>query len=436
MLFNSLAFLVFVLVILVLLSFWQRLKLSPIPLLLIASYVFYGWWNAWYLFLIVGSTLLDYTISILISRIQSKNSRRLLCFFSIATNLSLLIFFKYSVWLTEFISRDLNSWLVEHIILPVGISFYTFQTMSYTIDVYRKEIEPERNILKFALYVTYFPQLIAGPIERAINFLPQVSTVSKIHLRQSSYWLILTGYFRKIVLADNLAIYVDESWAYDSLNIFSTLLGILAFSFQIYFDFSGYSRIARGISGLFGIDLSLNFNYPYSARSFRDFWARWHITLSTWFRDYIYIPLGGSRSGNTKRNILLVFIISGIWHGANVTFVLWGLLHGLMLLLERRIKINYFTFLIILFLSWVPFRAPDLSAMSVYLSGLFSFNLDYYSTTISLGPLRVLFTILIIGLSPIYLRIERRENRYLFLILPILIFYFSAINETFIYFQF
>jgi D-alanyl-lipoteichoic acid acyltransferase DltB (MBOAT superfamily) len=344
MLFNSISFLIFLPVVFIL--YWglfkRSLKLQNIFLLL-ASYLFYGWWDYRFLALIAASTLVDFFVGRFLQKTGNEIHRKILLGLSLAFNLGLLGFFKYYNF---FIESWIDSWSnlgVEmqvsslNIILPVGISFYTFQTLSYTIDVYRRKIEPTSDIINFSVFVAFFPQLVAGPIERAKHLLPQFST-KRIFIEEraiSGIHLILWGLFKKIVIADSCAIYVNAIFDnYENMNSASLLLGAVYFAFQIYGDFSGYSDIAIGTGRLFGFDLMRNFNLPYFSRNIAEFWRRWHISLSTWFRDYLYIPLGGSRGSKWQqvRNVFIIFLVSGFWHGANWTFVIWGGLHALFFL--------------------------------------------------------------------------------------------------------
>ena len=316
---------------------------------LIFSYLFYCYWDWRFLILVIISTISDYVIGQKISTSMNKNKWM---FGSFIINFSILGFFKYFNFFIEAlldVSRVLN---IEsnlnslYIILPIGISFYTFQSFSYVVDVKNKKLEPERDLIVFACYVAFFPQLIAGPIERSKNILHQFRKVRVLNSYQisSGFSLIVLGLIKKIVFSDRLAVIVDQIFDsgisgldYMTFNSASLFLGALAFSFQIYLDFSAYTDIARGLGKILGINLIQNFNHPYRASSFKDFWRRWHISLSTWFRDYVFIPLGGSRRSfsRTQINILIVFTISGLWHGANYNFILWGILHGIMLCFEN-----------------------------------------------------------------------------------------------------
>jgi len=325
MLFNSIEFAIFLPIVFIL--YWfvtnRDLRVQNL-LLLVASYVFYGWWDYRFLSLIVFSSIVDYSIGLQMSKTDAQNKRKLLLFASLCVNLGLLGFFKYYNFFIDsfvdaftFFGHSINPDRLN-IILPVGISFYTFQTLSYTIDVYKRKLEPTKDILSFFAFVSFFPQLVAGPIERATNL---------DGMRQ-----ILWGLFKKVAIADNCAVFVNLIFANSADHSGSTLfIGAILFAFQIYCDFSGYSDIAIGTARLFGFNLMKNFAFPYFSRDIAEFWRRWHISLSTWFRDYLYIPLGGSRGSNYVkiRNTFIIFIVSGFWHGANWTFIVWGFLNAL-----------------------------------------------------------------------------------------------------------
>jgi D-alanyl-lipoteichoic acid acyltransferase DltB (MBOAT superfamily) len=351
MLFNSFDFAVFLLVCL---AFYYGLQLgghhrAQNRMLLVASYVFYGAWDWRFLSLIAISTGVDYFVALALSRSEDAKRRRLLLGASVLTNLGILGFFKYANFFAENLAAlgasagvELSQPLLE-ILLPVGISFYTFQTLSYTIDVYRRRLEPTQDFLDFALFVAFFPQLVAGPIERAARLLPQISAPRRVDWERfnSGSWLIFWGLFKKVVIADNLALMVGAVFnPASSPTSFEMLLGIYAFAFQIYCDFSGYTDIARGVARLMGFDLMLNFRLPYLATSPADFWRRWHISLSTWLRDYLYVSLGGNRYGSLLRyrNLMITMLLGGLWHGAAWPFVLWGGYHGALLVLHRLLQ--------------------------------------------------------------------------------------------------
>ena len=371
--------------------------------LIFASYVFYSWWDWKFLGLIVLSSAVDFIVANKIFSASNQDSKKRLLYFSLFVNLGILGVFKYFNFFIENIESTFSffgsSMMFSRLdwVLPVGISFYTFQTMSYTIDVYRGKLEPSKDPFSFFAYVSFFPQLVAGPIERATNFLPQFRKKITFDYSQSVDGLrqILWGLFKKMVIADNCAIYVDMFFADPTAYSGSALLlGAIFFAFQIYGDFSGYSDIAIGTGRLFGFNLMQNFAFPYFSRDIAEFWRRWHISLSSWFRDYVYIPLGGSRGGKvmTLRNVFIVFLICGFWHGANWTFIIWGLLNAalyipLYVLNRNRDNLNTvaegrflptikefvqigITFSITVLL-WVFFRSDSLGEAFIYLSRIF-----------------------------------------------------------------
>ncbi len=344
--FNSYAFALFFAALLPV--YWLLRKWRPAQnvLLLAAGYYFYACWNPKFLSLLIISTVVDYACGLWLDRVENPRTRRGVLFLSMALNLGMLGFFKYF----NFFAESLHDLLARgglaiplghlEVVLPIGISFYTFQSMSYVIDVYRREIKPTRNLVQFATFVSFFPHLVAGPIMRPSSLLPQVSSQRRFNLIQfyDGSYLIFWGLLKKVVVADNLAIVVNDlfgRWA--TLDGGLCLLAVYAFAFQIYGDFSGYTDIARGVAKCLGFEIPLNFNLPYFATSPKDFWSRWHISLSTWLRDYLYIPLGGSRGGTllTYRNLMLTMVLGGLWHGAAWTYVFWGVYQGLVLVLHR-----------------------------------------------------------------------------------------------------
>ena len=343
MLFNSIEFAVFLPI--VFLLYWfvfnRNLKLQN-AFVVVASYVFYGWWDWRFLILIAFTSLCSYFAGLLIEKYRSTPKRaKAVNVVNIVVNLLILGTFKYyDFFATSFAQAFLGGrteGLLLHVILPVGISFYTFQALSYSIDVWRGKIEPTRDVIQFFAYVSFFPQLVAGPIERATNLLPQFGKPRSFDYETGVDGMrqILWGLFKKMVIADNCAVYVDEVFStYQTQSGSTLLLAAILFAFQIYGDFSGYSDIAIGTAKLFGIKLMRNFNVPYFSRDIAEFWRRWHISLTTWFRDYVYIPLGGSRCSKGKiiRNTFVIFLLSGFWHGANWTFVVWGAYHALLFL--------------------------------------------------------------------------------------------------------
>ncbi len=344
MLFNSIDFAIFLPIVFALYWLLNRKGLWVQNLfILLASYVFYGWWDWRFLFLIFFSTVVDFTIGRKLAVVEEKRQRKRLLAISLVVNLGLLGFFKYFNFFVDSFASAFTLFGVHlqtpalQIILPVGISFYTFQTLSYTIDIYRRKLEPTQSFVAFAAFVSFFPQLVAGPIERASNLLPQFLQKRSFHEAEARDGLrqILWGLFKKMVIADGCALYVDAIFNHAGSYTGSTLLlGAILFSFQIYGDFSGYSDIAIGSAKLFNFKLMQNFAYPYFSRDIAEFWRRWHISLSTWFRDYLYIPLGGSRGNAWQkvRNTFAIFVVSGFWHGANWTFIVWGALNALYFL--------------------------------------------------------------------------------------------------------
>lgn len=405
MLFNSFDFVWFLVAVFTLYwSIFNRTLLLRNLFLVTVSYVFYGWWDWRFLSLIIFSSAVDYLAGIQIEKSPTKKRKKLFLSLSLLTNLGLLGFFKYY----NFFASSLAEGLAEigvivdpftlDIVLPVGISFYTFQTISYSIDVYRGKLKATRNPVAFFAYVSFFPQLVAGPIERAVKLLPQFNVVQKFTyaMGSSGMRLILWGLFKKVVLADNCAVYANQIFdGYGSLSTVELAYGSVLFALQIYGDFSGYSDIAIGTARLFGFNLMTNFRTPYFSRDIAEFWRRWHISLSTWFRDYLYIPLGGSRGGRWMqiRNTFIIFIVSGFWHGANWTFIAWGALNAIFflpLLLAKRNRNNLdevasggigtffkqlgpilLTFTVTCF-AWIFFRAESLSHAFEYINQLFS----------------------------------------------------------------
>jgi alginate O-acetyltransferase complex protein AlgI len=350
MLFNSFAFLVFLPLFLI--GYWSTRGRARLWVMFLASLVFYGWWDWRFLFLLLFSAIVDYSIGLLLENEREETARHRLIVLSVAVNLGLLGFFKYCNFFIDSAQRVSESLGLHaagttlRIVLPVGISFYVFKTMSYTIDVYRRTQPAERDLLKFATFVVFFPELVAGPIVRASRLLPQLSRDQRFDYERalSGLTLILSGYVRKIVVADSLAPLVDVRFAHpEAHSALSLLIGVYFYAFQIYCDFSGYSSIAIGLARILGFDFGINFDRPYFSRGFSEFWTRWHISLSSWLRDYLYIPLGGNRGGplRTFRNLMLTMLLGGLWHGARWTFVAWGGLHGLYLVGQRLIAPAY-----------------------------------------------------------------------------------------------
>jgi len=390
MLFNSMVFvLFFILIYAAYLLLNKRYRIQNL-LLLAASYLFYGYWDWRFLSLLATSTIIDYFVGRRIYGTDNPRKRKVLLGISIAANLSILGFFKYFDFFAENIITIMNAAGMKadavtlKIILPVGISFYTFQTMSYTLDIYRRKLSPTSNLVSFALFVSFFPQLVAGPIERAVNFLPQITSRRNLSPSQinAGIYLILWGFFKKVVIADNVATISNQIFnGYTSYEGLDIIMGVLAFAVQIYCDFSGYSDIARGISKMMGFELMVNFRLPYFALNPSDFWSRWHISLSSWLRDFLYIPLGGNRKGSLKtcRNLAATMLLGGLWHGARWNFVVWGAFHGVILILFRvmradknhikpwkqkygwiRIWPRWLFMFVLTMIGWVIFRAENL----------------------------------------------------------------------------
>lgn len=477
MLFNSFEYLVFLPTVFVMYWFifskyikWQNL------LLLIVSYVFYGWWDWRFLSLIVFSSIVDYFCGLAIEKARQQKIKKRWLSLSMLVNLGFLGVFKYFNFFSKELATSISSLgyeldaLTLDIVLPVGISFYTFQTMSYTIDVYRNKLKPTKDIISFFAFVSFFPQLVAGPIERATNLLPQFYKKRTFNYKNATDGLrqILWGLFKKMVIADNCAIIVNQVFENQAdYSGSSLLLAAVFFAFQIYGDFSGYSDIAIGTARLFGFNLMQNFAFPYFSRDIAEFWRRWHISLSTWFRDYLYIPLGGSRGGTWMKvkNTFIIFLVSGFWHGANWTFLAWGFLNALYflpLLLRNKNRTHIDTAsegklfvslkegfqIVITFsltvLAWVFFRAASISEATEYLYGIVSSSL-FNIPEISLKPLVFIILLIIIewfqrqkqhGLDLNTLKISKPIRWAFYLILIMLIFWFGAEQQEFIYFQF
>lgn len=475
MLFNSIEYLVFLPVVFCLywFVFQKNLRLQNLFLLAV-SYFFYGWWDWRFLGLIVLSSFVDYFVGLELFKSDSQKRRKIMLGISLGVNLGILGFFKYFNFFLESLILSLESLGIQanasslQIMLPVGISFYTFQTLSYSIDIYRRKIEPVKDIVGFFSFVSFFPQLVAGPIERAAHLLPQFSRTRKFDIQQASDGLrqILWGLFKKVVIADNLAFHVDYIFSnYESLGASTLALGAIFFAFQIYGDFSGYSDIAIGTARLFGFDLMKNFATPYFSRDIGEFWRRWHISLSTWFRDYVYIPLGGSRTSKGRQilNSLITFTVSGFWHGANWTFIVWGFLNGLYyvpsILLGREKKrgvvaqgawlpgikefLQMLTTFSLVTLSWIFFRAKDLSHAWDYLIHLASPTILEIPQS-NRSPIPYIISLVLIewiqrkkehGLDIGNYSQLLRTGVYILVFLVILLFGFDD-SESFIYFQF
>ena len=478
MLFNSAGYIVFFTIV-CLVYFILPKKLKRVFLLLV-SYFFYSCWNLKYSLLMLFSTVATYGTAIAMDMVVAKKKKKLylgLCFF---VNLAILFVFKYYSFTVNFINKILGiaalsiDMPVIDVLLPVGISFYTFQALGYIVDVYRGEIKAERNFINYALFVSFFPQLVAGPIERSKNLLTQIDNLGHRRYENLSKGLlyILWGFFLKLVIADRAAIFVNQVFdSYQGYSYIFLCYGALLFAVQIYCDFYSYSIIAKGSAKVLGYDLMDNFRAPYLSASITEFWRRWHISLSTWFKDYLYIPLGGNRKGAFRKhlNVLIVFLVSGLWHGANYTFVLWGLIHGVFNILEdsfkgitKGIRDNFIyknlrrliTFVVAV-LSFVIFRSKNIGAAKAYLLGILkrqagsldtSIAFPYEDTVILLIAISILVVIDIFIYNKVKLadNIERRSlivrwPIYIFLLIATLIFgiYGPGYSEAqFIYFQF
>ena len=478
MFFNSIAFALFLPVVFFLYWFVANKKLHhQNMLLLLASYFFYSCWDYRFLFLLIFSTLLDYFAGLQMGRSTAQKSRKIWLWIAVIINLGFLAVFKYyNFFAAEFAATLGYAGIKAHfftlsVILPVGISFYTFHGLSYVIDIYHERIIPEKNFVNYAVFVSFFPLLVAGPIERATHLLPQIKKERKFNYTVAADGLkqILWGLFKKIVIADSCAVYANMIFDNSSGYGGSTLaLGAVFFAFQIYCDFSGYSDIALGTARLFGIDLLRNFAFPYFSRDIAEFWRRWHISLSTWFRDYVYIPLGGSRGGIWQRikNTFIIFLLSGFWHGANWTFVAWGALHAaffLPLLLLKRNRSNLeivakgkylpsfretiamiVTFSMTVF-AWIFFRAKDIGHAFSYVGKIFSRSLFTL-------PQELPKTVFVLLLILIALEWIGREEQYaiarigfnwhpvlrwsFYYCISFFIFFFVGSEQPFIYFQF
>ncbi|WEK21205.1 MAG: MBOAT family protein [Candidatus Pedobacter colombiensis] len=478
MLFNSISFAIFLPIVFSLYWFVARGKLrTQNILLLVSSYFFYACWDYRFLFLLLFSTFLDYFTGLKISGSSNKIQKKIWLWISIGINLGFLGLFKYYNFFARSFAEGVSNlgfnvdpWTLK-VILPIGISFYTFHGLSYVIDIYKKRIKPERDFIDYSLFVSFFPLLVAGPIERATHLLPQIQKERKFDYSKAVDGLrqILWGLFKKIVIADGCANYANMIFNNSSEFSGSTLvLGAIFFAFQIYCDFSGYSDIALGTARLFGIELLRNFAFPYFSRDIAEFWRRWHISLSTWFRDYLYIPLGGSKGGTWMkvRNTFIIFLVSGFWHGANWTFIIWGFLNALFIMPSILFETNrknldivaqgkylpsmkeaitmLFTFSLTL-IAWIFFRAQDLNHAVSYIYGIFS-------PTIFSAPKVEPYSLFLLILLFMIIEWLGREQQYaiasfgikrnrlyrwaFYLVLIIIIFSFSGGEQQFIYFQF
>ena len=484
MLFQSIEFLIFLPIVFLLYWFvFKNLRVQN-ALVLVASYVFYGWWDWRFLILIALTSGFSYWSGLLIKNSEgNQRKQKWICAGNIIINLLILFAFKY----LNFFSESLVAlfalfgihldWVTLKIILPVGISFYTFQALSYTIDVYRKKIEPTRDIVAFFAFISFFPQLVAGPIERATNLLPQFLKPRKFDYATAvdGCRQMLWGFFKKIVVADNCAVYVNQVFeSYQDQTGSTLLLAAVFFTFQIYGDFSGYSDIAIGCAKLFGVRLMRNFNVPYFSRDIAEFWRRWHISLTTWFRDYIYIPLGGSRVSKAKvvRNTFIIFLVSGFWHGANWTFIAWGAYHALLFLplillgknrkntnivAEGRLLPSFgefsrmlLTFALVV-IGWIIFRAESIGQAWEYVCGMMQFGTlkavyrFFLPNRLLCWPTNLFIVFMLVvewlqrdkqhGLGMLNGK-SKIINWAFYIIVSMLVFWYYQDNNAFIYFQF
>lgn len=474
MIFNSVEFLLFLPI--VFLCYWflfRKLQWQNL-FIVCASFLFYGWWDWKYLFLISFTAISSYLSGILIVRYH--HLAKLTVAVNTIINLSILCIYKYFNFFVENLISALSLIGISasphtlNLILPVGISFYTFQALSYSIDVYKQKLQPTHNIIEFFAFISFFPQLVAGPIERATNLLPQFQRVRVFdyHHAVDGTRQILWGLFKKMVIADNCALAANAVFDnYQQYGTIALIYGGVMFAFQIYGDFSGYSDIAIGTARLFGISLRRNFNYPYFSRSIPEFWRRWHISLNTWFTDYIYIPLGGSRNGHLKtiRNTLIVFLLSGLWHGANWTFVCWGLFHGMMFLPYHLLKKNtkfaedvaegrmlptlrevmqiLSTFCLAV-IGWIIFRATSITQAADFLYRIFT-QWSSEMPVVDVLTLSFIAFLLIVewinraqqfGLQAIGSQIPTIIRYPFYVLMALVIIYFAGNSTQFIYFQF
>ncbi len=470
MVFNSLEFLLFFPLTLLVFFLLKRWNSAQIIFLLFASCVFYMAFVPVYIVILFGTIIIDYFAGLILEKLEGW-SRKAFLIISLITNIGVLFVFKYYNFFVDNIAHINSllklSWQPSHlsILLPIGLSFHTFQAMSYTIEVYRGNQKAERNFWIYSLYVMFFPQLVAGPIERPQNMLLQFhkSKSFKLALFWNGLELFLCGMLRKVLIADRLSVFVDTVYKNPTnLSSGATLMAAYFFSIQIYCDFAGYSDMARGLARMMGFELMTNFNSPYLSSSITEFWRRWHISLSTWFRDYLYFPLGGNRISHV-RNILVVFLISGLWHGANWTFVAWGFIHGMAIAFEttiKKFKVHLPKFIKIIFvfqlvtIAWVFFRAPNFEVAHAFLKNLIQFKSGFLSeiheSTHGLGPVQLSFMLICISgmfflehLDSKFKLFTNRENYNSWLriilfsfALGLLLIFGNFTSKEFIYFQF
>lgn len=478
MLFNSINFAIFLPIVFILYWFVTNRSLKAQNfLLLVASYFFYACWDYRFLFLLIFSTLLDYFTGIKMSEARSEGAKKGWFWLSVCINLGFLGVFKYFNFFAGsfadamgLLGVQVHPWVLQ-VVLPVGISFYTFHGLSYVIDIYKNRIQPERNFVVYSVFVSFFPLLVAGPIERATHLLPQIKRERVFSYPQAvdGFRQILWGMFKKVVIADNCAYYANLIFNnYQHYSGSTLLMGALFFTFQIYCDFSGYSDIALGTAKLFGIDLLRNFAYPYFSRDIAEFWRRWHISLSSWFRDYLYIPLGGSKGSTWMkvRNTFIIFLVSGFWHGANWTFIVWGALNALYIMplvifnrnrnnLEivaqgrilpglREILQMLVTFTLTTF-AWIVFRSENISQAYHYIRGIFSRSLFKQPELMPIKEIVLISIFMIIewmgreqpyAIARLGFRRPRVFRWAVYYVILFCIFYFAGTDQQFIYFQF
>jgi D-alanyl-lipoteichoic acid acyltransferase DltB (MBOAT superfamily) len=467
MLFNSFIFIVFAILFFIGWQYFKHQIQGKWIYITIASFVFYGWWDWRFLFLIIFSGIIDFYAGLYI--IKYPRLRKPLLLLSLFMNLGSLAIFKYSVFIVENLDALFNATgfsinLSAHIpsfalILPVGISFYTFQSMSYTIDIYKGKLMPVKNVFHFFAYLSMFPQLVAGPIIRAKDLLKQLSVYRPVS--DLMFWnglkLIVIGFFQKTVLADNIATLVNYS--FNNVEKYNGFLFwwivVIAFAFQIYFDFSGYSLIARGLAKWMGLHFKINFNHPYLANSLKDFWQRWHISLSTWFRDYVYIPLGGNKKGKLLSHLFMwiTMVLSGIWHGPSWTYIIWGILHALFLSFERIITgikklkfVHYFLTMFLVLIAWVFFRAENITQAEQIIHKLFTMKL---TTSLKFGLFFTSYIFLLIAVMFEFFYWLQSKNTIVrrtykstafevveLTVLTLAILFLRGPEQEFIYFQF
>lgn len=468
MIFNTIEFVIFLLLVFSLYwSFFSKNSTNQNILLLIAGYFFYSWWSWKFLLMFIITSLIDFYAARKIEKHEDINKRKLFLFLSLSGNLSVLLFFKYyNFFITEFANMfgiDSGN-LTLQLILPLGISFYTFQAMAYTIDVFRKTTKAETNLLTYLCYSSFFPQMLSGPIERANRLMVQFRVKREFNYKQAvkGLELILFGFLKKVALADNLAIIADKGFGFpDNYHGIDLIIATICFTFQIYCDFSGYTDIARGVARLFGFELIKNFNNPYFAQNINEFWRRRHISLSTWFRDYLYIPLGGNKKGKlrTTFNIVFVFAISGLWHGASRTFLAWGLYHGVLSAINRLLNIKFelpkhikifSTFLIVAF-GLIFFRAENMSDAYAVIENIFVFDSSLLTIFLGISPLKLFLILSTLTLIFIIERVNElkpqyfrdlfskkyiRYSAYYYAVIIILLLGVYDNTPNFIYFQF